>query len=557
LGEAYLYQVTCALSKNNSPIDNIKTHFGIRTIEVARDKDTSGISFYVKLNGQFVFMKGANYIPPDNFMPRVSAVKYEKIIDNAVDAHMNMVRVWGGGNYEDDRFYDLCDKKGILVWQDFMFACGMVPGDTSFQGNVKQEVVQNVRRLRNHPCLALWCGNNEIAEGWANWGWQKQIKPADTAKIYSAYSKLFNDIIPAAIIENDPGRFYWPSSPMPAHGGQDNLKDGDWHYWGVWANNQPFLSYEKKIGRFMSEFGFQSWPNMKMIEQFTLPEDRQLGSAALKAHQKHPKGDEIIQTYFEKEYQEPRDFESYTILSQILQADAVAKAIEIHRRSAPYCGGSLYWQLNDCWPAVSWSSTDYNGDWKALHYKVKRANEPFLVSIEEKDNKGYIYIVNETGAPIEGTMIVGLREVIGNDIWTNFMPFNVKAGFCGFFTEVSLDILNSMHNRSLAMLWVQIKKGTDLVASKTHYFSQMRNLNFPRPYLLTDTKAATDGFDITIQSDKFAKDIFVRLKEGEGFFDDNFFDLGGSETKKVHCKTRLDKETFDKALEIRTIVDCY
>ena len=374
MGDQPLYQLDFQIESSNS-VDSQNVIFGIRQIELVQQKDSIGESFYFKINGKPFFAKGANYIPQDNFPSRVPDEKYIQTIQTALDANMNMLRVWGGGIYEKDIFYDLCDQKGILVWQDFMFACTMYPGDSAFIENVRQEAIYQVKRLRNHPSIALWCGNNEVDEGWHNWGWQKALNysASDSTEVWNNYLKIFEKILPEAVSLYSPYTPYIPSSPQNGWGRKESLTHGDAHYWGVWWGAEPFEIYEEKVGRFMSEYGFQGFPDLKTLDSCLLPEDRNLLSPALLNHQKHPRGMELIRTYMELEYKVPDEFEDYAYVSQLVQAYGIKKAIEAHRRAMPRCMGTLYWQLNDCWPVISWSSVDYYNRWKALHYFVRQA----------------------------------------------------------------------------------------------------------------------------------------------------------------------------------------
>ncbi len=327
LGEAHLYPFSISLVENKKVLDSEKLNIGLRAIELIQEKDNLGKSFYFKLNGIPVFMKGANYIPPDSFLPRVKDSLYKSIVKNAVDANMNMLRVWGGGVYADDAFYNECDKKGILVWQDFMFACAMYPSDDHFLDNVKNEVIDNVNRLQNHPSVALWCGNNENDEGWKNWGWQKQYKysEADSTQIWNGYKKLFHEVIPQTLDSLLPKEknIYWPSSPSIGWGKKESLLQGDSHYWGVWWGMEPFEIYKQKVGRFMSEYGFQGMPNMETFKKFAAEDELNLASESVKNHQKHPTGYQTIQKYMERDYKIPAKFEDYIYVSQLLQAEGM------------------------------------------------------------------------------------------------------------------------------------------------------------------------------------------------------------------------------------------
>ncbi|MEO5569729.1 MAG: glycoside hydrolase family 2 TIM barrel-domain containing protein [Bacteroidia bacterium] len=360
----------------NGHSDSIVTKVGIRTIELVQQPDSAGKSFYFKLNGRPIFIKGANYIPPDVFLNRVTDDKYESLLKDVKDANMNMLRVWGGGIYEKEKFYDLCDEYGILVWQDFMFACGMYPFDTTFLQNVKEEAEQQVKRLSNHPCIALWCGNNENSEGWHRWGWQDGFDSLQRKDIWNGYEKLFNDLLPTAVKKYS-NTFYWETTPEFGRGDVRHSKEGDAHNWFVWHDGEPFENYEQKIPRFMSEFGFQSYPDMETIKIFTVASDRTVNSAVMKSHQKHSRGNAIIKTYMQREYGIVPDtsaagFSEFVERSQQLQADGIGKGIKAHLKAKPYCMGTLFWQLNDCWPGISWSAIDYYGRKKKLYIEVQK-----------------------------------------------------------------------------------------------------------------------------------------------------------------------------------------
>ncbi|MBJ7427944.1 MAG: glycoside hydrolase family 2 protein, partial [Bacteroidia bacterium] len=307
----------------------------------------------------------------------------------------------------------------ILVWQDFMFACAMYPGDNEFLANVSAEVNEQIIRLRNNPSIAIWCGNNEIDEGWKNWGWQKQFKysTADSTKIAQQYKNLFEIVIKNAVYHLDNSRFYWPSSPSIGWGRKESLTQGDAHYWGVWWGMEPFKIYQNKIGRFMSEYGFQGMPSVQTFKNMGALQLKDginiLDSSVLKTHQKHPTGYKTIQTYMERDYLVPKTFENYVYVSQLLQAEGMKTAIEAHRRAMPYCMGSLYWQLNDCWPVTSWSSVDYNGDWKALHYQVKKSFSDLLISFQDKGDSVLVYFVSDKMVNMKGDLSANIFDFDG------------------------------------------------------------------------------------------------------------------------------------------------
>jgi len=416
MGYPTLYNLGYELYFNGKLAGEGRQKIGLRTIELVQDKDSAGRSFYFKVNDVPVFVKGANYIPQDNFLPRVTPDDYKLLIKEAKLAHINMLRVWGGGIYEDDLFYDLCDENGIMVWQDFMFACAMYPGNKEFLDNVRAEAIQNVVRLRRHPSIALWCGNNEIDEGWKNWGWQKKYgyNAGDSAAIYDNYRMMFNTILPGILKKFDSAAVYIPSSPLHGWGHRESLTEGDAHYWGVWWGKEPFSDFSTKIGRFMSEYGFQSFPDYSTILKFTTQADRSPGSAVMKAHQKSPAGYEIIDHWLLQDFKKPKDFESYGYVSQLLQAEGIVSAIEAHRRARPYCMGSMFWQLNDCWPVVSWSSRDYYHKKKALLFALPSAYANVIISPVTENGHLKVYIVSDELKLHQAIMTVKLMDFEGN-----------------------------------------------------------------------------------------------------------------------------------------------
>lgn len=527
LGEAHLYDFILSISKSLTVIDSKSLKIGLRTIELVQKKDTVGTSFYFKLNGVPVFMKGANYIPPDSFLTRTNDVDYQKIVKNAVDANMNMLRVWGGGVYADDAFYDECDKNGILVWQDFMFACAMYPGDESFFNNVKYEVVDNVTRLQNHPCIALWCGNNESDEGWHNWGWQKQYKYSkkDSTQIWSDYRKLFHEVIPQtldSLLSKNENR-YWPSSPSIGWGKKESLVQGDSHYWGVWWGKEPFEVYKKKVGRFMSEYGFQGMPDLKTLQSVVNPDELNLQSESIKNHQKHPTGYETINEYMQRDYIIPTKFEDYVYVSQLLQAEGMKTAIESHRRAKPYCMGTLFWQLNDCWPVTSWSSVDYYGRWKALHYQVKRSFQDILLSVAEENDTYNLHLINDAAESYDGIVMAEIRNFKGELLWSKQKECNIKNNTNSVPISFARQELIGFDLKSI-YLTVRFKANEKLWKIN-YFFLKPKELVLEQP---TITISKIDDLTIEITSDVLAKNVFLSADE-DVFFSDNYFDVSPKE----------------------------
>jgi beta-mannosidase len=345
-------------------------------IELVQEPDSSGRSFYFTINDQPVFMKGANWIPADVFLPRVSKARYRLLLVAAKEAGINMLRVWGGGIYEDDAFYDLCDSLKIMVWQDFMFAGAMYPASLE---SIEQEVIDNIKRLRRHPCIVVWCGNNEIDEAWHNWGWQKQhnISVQDSTRLWNDYTRIFKELLPRLVQQYDGTRPYISTSPMHGWGRKESMTEGDSHYWGVWWGLEPIEKYKEKVPRFMSEYGMQAMPNWETITRFSIPADWDTSSPVMKVHQKHPTGYKNLAVYLKQNGYQPKTFKEFAGATQLVQQKALYTAISAHMDAAPYCMGTLFWQFNDCWPVTSWSVIDYYGNKKKGYYAVKQLyNQP-------------------------------------------------------------------------------------------------------------------------------------------------------------------------------------
>jgi beta-mannosidase len=413
-GEQHLYTMKLLLKKDHKIITQKQKKIGLRHVELVNEKDSLGTSFYFKINGKPIFMKGANYIPQDHLQSQVSNQDYLDLLLDAKNSNMNMLRIWGGGIYEQDIFYDICDSLGILIWQDFMFACAMYPSDSLFLDNVRIEAIENVRRLNHHPSIVLWCGNNENSEGWQRWGWQDRYDYVQKKEIEKGYNQLFNNILPQVVSQyaNTP---YWESSPSLGRGDPRHQWQGDAHYWGIWHDAEPFENFLKKVPRFMSEFGFQSFPSIETISTFCDTSEFDLNSASMLSHQKHPRGNALILEYMEREYPIPNSFEKLVYLSQIVQSQGIRMGLEAHRYNQPYCMGTLYWQFNDCWPVASWSSRDYFGNWKALNYAVQQVFQPLALSIVSKPNGLFdFWAVSEYENILKDTLVLEIFDLEGN-----------------------------------------------------------------------------------------------------------------------------------------------
>ena len=535
---------------------------GLRTVELVQDKDNAGRSFYFKVNGIPLFIKGANYIPQDNFLPRVKDSTYKALIRDVKEANMNMLRVWGGGIYENDLFYDLCDENGILVWQDFMFACAMYPGGKKFFDNVRDEAIQNIVRLRKHPCIALWCGNNEIDEGWKNWGWQKQLgyTASDSARILKDYNLIFNVILPNNVHGFDTLRPYIPSTPLHGWGHPESLTEGDSHYWGVWWGKEPFSTYEKKVGRFMSEYGFQGFPDLTTISKFTTPGDRHLGSSVMKTHQKHPTGYEIIDEFMLRDFKKPKDFESYAYVSQLLQARGIGMAIEAQRRAKPWCMGTLYWQLNDCWPVVSWSSRDYYGKKKALQYRLPHLYAKTLVSPVIENGHVKVYVTTDDLSPIKANMSVKLLDFSGRTYTNRTCLVEIPANGSKICFDTLVSALVGKLNPAELVFAVTMEgeniHGENVKAENLLYFVSPKDLLLPVPSISRKIRETPTGYTVLLSSDKLVKNLFLSANL-KGSFSDNYFDLLPGVPVEIQFSTTKKSLEIDKLITLKSLVDTY
>jgi len=520
LGEAFLYRFTATLSDDAGVIDRATTRVGLRTIRVRNEPDAIGECFEIEVNGRRTFMKGANYIPSDSFLERVTPERYRRLFRDAVDANMNMLRVWGGGTYESDLFHDLADEHGILIWQDFMFSCTLYPSDPAFLENVAEEARQQIRRLRRHPSLALWCGNNEVSLGIAHWNWPTTFAypPELFERLVAANRDLFERLLPDLVARHDPDRFYMPSSPIGFWNDPADDVRGDNHYWGVWHGEEPLGAYAERIPRFMSEYGFQSYPEIASIERFTDPADRAVGSAVLALHQKHPRGDAIIGRFLREHYGEPRDFAAFCALSQLTQADGLRIAFEAHRRAMPRCMGSLYWQFNDCFPAISWSSIDYYGRWKALHYQAARSFAPLILSAEPVGAGFAIHAVSDLLDPVEGELIVEAIDFDGAVLWRLAQPATIPANTAGIVAQVPA------HGPVLVSRFVGA--GGE-VAHDVRMVQDATACSLPDPGL----SVRVEGGAAIVRAERFAR--AVRIGVADGNLTDNYFDLLPGEERRV------------------------
>jgi len=556
LGPQRLYDVRARLSSAGLE-DTAGRRVGLRTVDVVTEPDEIGESFRIEVNGVPVFMKGANYVPADHFTPRSDGPRYRKLFESVADANMNMLRVWGGGVYEEDVFYDLADEFGILIWQDFMFANAMVPADEPFLANVVAEARDQVRRLRNHPSLALWCGNNEIDEAWHNWGWSQRYTPEQAEAIWSAYEKVFHRLLPQIVADGDPGRFYWPSSPGIGWGREESLTRGDSHYWGVWHGREPFEVLQQKLPRFASEFGFQAYPSLVTVEAYTAPEDRDVDSPVMALHQKHEAGLEIVREYMARRYRTPKDFTSFLYVSQLLQAEGMTLAFEAQRRAMPRTMGTLYWQLNDTWPVASWSSLDYFGRWKALHFAARAAFAPVLVSSLVRDDAVEVHVVSDRLQPSLAKLELRLLDFEGAPRWSKDVAVTVKANAAAMvFREPIVGVLDGA-DPARVVLQARLLEGDTAIAENLLYFVRPKDLQLPQVQVVAKLERDGEVGLLRLSSDALAKNVHLTIPGVEAFFADNYFDLLPGREQVVRVEFEREIAERDAKVRVRTLRDSY
>ena len=541
-GEHPLYTLKAELfNEAGLPIDTWEKRIGLRTFDITRQKDEQGESFAFTINGVSIFAMGADYIPEDNLLSRITPERTRILLEDAAMAHFNTIRVWGGGYYPDDFFFDICDELGLLVWQDFMFACAMYDLTPEFEENIRAEFCDVIRRLRHHPSLALWCGNNEIESSVVD-GWYKTLRPS----LKADYTKIFEYILPQMTSQMDPDRPYWPSSPSSggAYDQPSAPNRGDVHYWAVWHGDKPFTEYRKHFFRFVSEFGFQSFPDRKTIESFTLPEDRNIFSYVMEKHQRNQSANGKILNYLSSTYLYPASFDTLLYASQLLQMEAIRCGVEHWRRNRGVCMGAIYWQLNDCWPVASWASIDYYGRWKALHYAARRFFAPVLLSCEETGlhtdrtnvnderlirtipRRARLNVSNETLYPVDVEVQWSLRDPKACKIQEGSETLTVPALSAVWLPDMEFpdaDFFGHYLSYTLLMDGNPVSSGSSLFCAPKHF-------HFADPHLTLER----DGNLITVHADAYARMVEIVCDDGNVVLSDNDFDMdAGSRTVRI------------------------
>jgi beta-mannosidase len=559
----YRFSASIRLSKKvEAAHAEVKT--GLRSLELHRVADQWGKSFEFVVNGITVFSKGADVIPFDSFPNRVTPEIHRKILQAARDAHMNMVREWGGGYYESDDFYDICDELGIMVWQEFMFGGDMIPGDVAFQENVREEAIEQVKRLRDHPSIVIWCGNNEVETGWHHWGdrqeFKEAISPEIRDRVWQDYMVMFADILKNAVNQYGDPAPYWPSSPSANFEEvPDNQHNGDMHYWAVWHQQAPAEDYTKQFPRFMTEYGFQSFPEMRTIRTFAdQPGDFDIHSTVMQAHQKNKGGNERILTYMLREYREPKDFPSFVYLSQVQQAEIIKIGAEHFRRQRPRTMGSLYWQLNDCWPVASWASIDYYGRWKALHYYARRFYDDVLVSPYLHDDKVDVYVVSDKLQPFPGTIHTRLLDFSGKSRLDQTKDIQAPAQSSAVYLTFDRADLAAKADPRGSFLVVDLEVAGKKVSRNLVFFDVTHNLQLPAaPRIEATLNPAGADYTITLQSSELARSVYISFADLDVETSDNYFDLLPGEPATFTLKSAATIDQLRSSLKIVSLTEAF
>lgn len=560
-GDQPLYIVrTTLLDEDGTSLESITRRIGLRTLTISQKKDEWGNEFAFCVNGVKIFTRGGNYIPDDCLYTRITEKKLDYILESCRRAHFNCVRVWGGGYYPSDAFYDLCDEKGLIVWQDLMYACNVYDVTDAFAENCRQETYDNVRRLRHHASLGLWCGNNEIESAWDHWGdFQKE-----TPYLRADYIRLFEEVLPKAVQEADGETFYWHSSPSSG-GCFDNPDDanrGDTHYWDVWHGQKPFTDYRKYFFRFCSEFGFQSFPCAKTVNSFTLEDDRNIFSRVMESHQKNDAANGKMLYYLSENLRYPKDLTHLLYASQVLQGMAIKYGVDHWRRNRGRCMGTLYWQINDDWPAPSWSSIDYFGRWKALHYMAQKFYAPHAVSMTLEDHRCHVYFSNESFETTEYSLTLSIRDLSGNVLETYETKGNSPA-FSAIETAV-VDICSWEDQKDDVFLEAVIHTKDQKVLKDVETLVPYKYLNLKNPVISTEAEETNDAFILHISSDCFAPFVALDFDDADVIFSDNFFHLTDKTVQDIIVKKEdilqghfENAEDFRKRLQILSLGTSY
>lgn len=546
IGEQNLttFSVTLADLKRKIIADPVAVTTGIRKIQLIQEPDSIGCSMFFRVNGKDVFAKGANYIPEEMMESWMSKDKTIKLLTECKNAHFNMLRVWGGGIYPPDFFFDVCDSLGIMVWQDFMYAGTTYPYSDEFLENAKKEAIQQVVDYQNHPSLVMWCGNNEVSNGYYDWGWQSSMNWSDEdyLEMRRGMEALFDDILAQVVDYYDGTIPYFPSSPKYGWGHQESLTEGDSHYWGVWWGEYPYEVYLEKVARFNSEYGYQSYPSLSTLKKIS-PE---LDWNVIDAHQKHSRGKYLINKHIEKYIEENNndDIARLVYNSQLSQAWGMGLAIEAHRAAKPLSMGTLYWQLNDAWPVISWSSIDYYGNKKALHWKLKDLYAPILIGvIPTTDGNFTVYANSDLYREINAEMLVNVKDFSGNIVKTYSENVIIPENGC---VHLSLNVNEFAKDFDKTSIYIdmQLVENECVLSKRLQYLAYPKDLKLQQVELVPDVKIENGVATLEFTANTLVKDVYVESSDENGVFSDNFFDLQPGVTKVIRFATSAASPQF-------------
>lgn len=561
-GKQSMYAFHTELKTGNQVQDEQTVRTGLRSIVLRREVDQWGRSFELDVNGIPVFAKGADVIPFDSFPTRVTTADYRRVLESAKAANMNMIRHWGGGYYETDEFYSLCDELGIMIWQDFMFGNEWQPGTYAFRENVAREAEYQIKRLRDHPSLVVWCGNNET-EG--SWDWHRDIisrLSSDAVKrMWQDYLTLFSGVLPRAVERLDPETPYWPSSPSADYEDvSESYQSGDMHNWTVWHGRLAFRDYEKAIPRFMTEYGFQSFPEMRTVESFTLPEDRtSILTPVMLAHQKNTAGNAIIREYMLRDYPEPKDFAAFLYASQVLQAEGIKIGTEHLRRNRPRTMGAIYWQLNDCWPVASWSSIDYYGRWKALQYYARRFYNEVLVSPHQENGGVAVYVVSDKTVPVTGEVRLRMMTFDGKVLIEKKETAEVTPLSSKIYLQIPAEDLSAAKgiDPTKVVVATEFVDGGSVVSSNLLYLAPTVEIHLPQAPLKTELGKNGDSYRLKVTSPVLARSVYISFGDLDAEVSDNYFDLLPGQRAEITIKTKANEDALRGSMKVISLVDAF
>ncbi len=546
-GAQPLYEISFSLYRGEILLDSVSKQIGLRTLTLSTAKLTDGNEFCFVVNGVKIFAMGANYVPLDSLLSTITRERLFRLVEDCKFANFNCLRVWGGAYYPEDDFYEACDRAGLIVWQDFMLACINVWMRPDFEGEVMTEATEQIKRIRHHACLGLLCGNNEMElfVGGGNVGKSMLIK--------TDYLRLYEQLLPALCEQLAPQVFYLPSSPTSGGGfDEPNASHrGDVHFWSVWSGGAPFTEYRKHRFRFCSEYGFQSMPSIKTVDSFCPPEERNLLSYTMESHQKQKNGNRKFLQYLADEYLMPCTMENLVYATQLNQANAIKYGVEHFRRTRPYCMGSIYWQLNDCWPVCSWSSIDYNGRYKALHYFARKFYAPVALALFAEKGHVTVNVANETRHDFRGTVKVGLMK---QDFTPQFREEQaVCVGALRSEDVTTYDVSPMVGDRELYFYADLYDEEGHFLMRQTELGVKPKHVKWRKPDIRVTAAQRPDGVALSFSSDVFAKAVQVDFAGHDIRLSDNYFDLATAEPYTVLAETSLPVETLLEDIRLRCI----